>query len=72
MLNSGVTDFLRSLTFEKEDIFKVIGDVTDFVSSSSFQVTFIESESFPTGMETFNASARFAKLCTPLNKSPRS
>ena len=29
-------------------------------------------ESFPTGMETFNASARFAKLCTPLNKSPRS
>ena len=23
-------------------------------------------------METFSASARFAKLCTPLNKSPRS
>ena len=60
------------MTLEKDEIFKVIGDVTACSSLSFFQLTFIERESLPTGIETLRASAILLTACTPLTKSPLS
>ena len=68
--NSGVTDLYKSCTFEKDEIFNVIGDVTVCSDSFFFQFTFIERESFPTGIDTLRVSAIFANACTPRTKSP--
>ena len=39
-------------------------------ASLFFQFTFMERESFPTGIDTFKISAIFVKACTPRTKSP--
>ena len=49
--SSGVTDFLKSETLEKEDIFSVIGEVTECSLPSLFQDVFMDNESFPTGID---------------------
>ena len=69
--SSGVTLWRKSFTFEKTDIFSVIGEVIS-LSELSFQLTFIDKESFPTGIDIPNSSARFTTDSTPLIKSPLS
>ena len=49
-----------------------MGEVILFSSPFSFQFTFIESESFPTGIDTPNSFAKFEMAWTPLKRSPLS